>query len=161
MREGHFNRSKLAEFMTYEQYTEVNQRITSKVNNPYPVQWNQKLASSKGHNLLCRIVMDTVRAFGWQAEKINTTGWMKPVEHRDVLGRLQVVEKRYRPTTGTPGSSDISAIVKGRSVKIECKTGTGRQSDDQRRYQQDIEQAGGCYILCRHLDDIWPLLAES
>jgi hypothetical protein len=55
--------------------------------------------------------------------------------------------------TGTPGSADISATIRGRSVKIEVKYGKDRQSEVQKVYQQMIEDAGGVYYISRTFDD--------
>jgi hypothetical protein len=54
--------------------------------------------------------------------------------------------------TGTPGSADISATIKGRSVKIEVKYGKDRQSDAQKAYQKAIEEAGGVYVIARDFE---------
>jgi hypothetical protein len=55
--------------------------------------------------------------------------------------------------TGTPGSADISATIRGRSVKIEVKYGKDRQSEAQKVYQKMIEDAGGVYYISRTFDD--------
>ena len=55
--------------------------------------------------------------------------------------------------TGTAGSADISATIKGRSVKIEVKIGKDRQSEAQKRYQEMIERAGGTYYIARDFDE--------
>jgi hypothetical protein len=56
--------------------------------------------------------------------------------------------------TGKPGVPDISVIWQGKYVGIEVKTDTGRQSDVQKRAQQDIEAAGGEYYIVRNMDDV-------
>jgi len=60
---------------------------------------------------------------------------------------------KWTPGQGTKGTADISATIRGRSVKIEVKYGKDRQSDDQKRYQQQIETAGGIYIIVRNMDE--------
>jgi hypothetical protein len=62
----------------------------------------------------------------------------------------------YTPSTGTKGSADISATIRGRSVKIEVKQ-KDKQSEVQKQYQQSIEKAGGVYMIFRNFDDfiIW------
>jgi hypothetical protein len=62
----------------------------------------------------------------------------------------------YTPSTGTKGSADISATIRGRSVKIEVKQ-KDKQSEVQKQYQQSIEKAGGVYKIFRNFDDfiIW------
>jgi hypothetical protein len=50
---------------------------------------------------------------------------------------------------GTPGAPDVRLTVAGLAVAIECKSSTGRQSEQQRRWQAAHEAAGGVYLLCR------------
>jgi len=50
---------------------------------------------------------------------------------------------------GTPGAPDVRLTVAGLAVAIEVKSSTGRQSEQQRRWQAAHEAAGGVYLLCR------------
>lgn len=52
------------------------------------------------------------------------------------------------------GITDLIAVKDGRVLFIELKTKTGRQSDHQRKFQADLEHAGGEYVLCRGVDDL-------
>ena len=52
------------------------------------------------------------------------------------------------------GLSDLTAIKGGRVVWIEVKRPQGRQSEEQRKFQADIEAAGGEYLLVRDVDDL-------
>ena len=52
------------------------------------------------------------------------------------------------------GIADLYAIRKGRSVWIEIKAGEDRQSDFQRRFDNDICDHGGEYIVARKIDDL-------
>lgn len=90
-------------------------------------------------NGLTRCIVDYIRFRGGQAERINTTG---VPEQRG--GRIV-----WRKSNATKGSSDISATIAGRSVKIEVKINSDRQSEAQRRYQATIEQAGGLYFIAK------------
>ena len=36
---------------------------------------------------------------------------------------------------------------------IELKTATGRQSEGQKAYQEAVEMVGGCYVVCRSLEE--------
>jgi len=47
------------------------------------------------------------------------------------------------------GTADISATIKGRSVKIEVKIGKDRQSEAQKQYQAKVEQSGGIYFIAK------------
>lgn len=68
----------------------------------------------------------------------------------------------------TKGISDIIAVLPGHGgVFIELKRfdGKGRQSDDQKTFQANVEANGGKYFLIESLDDlerhITPLLCSS
>lgn len=50
---------------------------------------------------------------------------------------------------GTPGAPDVRLTVAGLAVAVEVKSPTGRQSEQQRRWQAAHEAAGGVYLLCR------------
>lgn len=57
---------------------------------------------------------------------------------------------------GLEGSGDLTGIDgdDGTRVEIELKTGTGRQSDAQKRFEKMILAKRGKYILVRELSDI-------
>ena len=106
-------------------------------------------------NGLTKLVIKWIELHGGQAERINTMGRM--VDKRkivtDVLGRKGMIgSMSYIPTTGTKGSADVSAVVQGRSYKIEIKYGKDRQSDAQKAYEQSITSAGGVYLIVRTMD---------
>jgi len=60
---------------------------------------------------------------------------------------------QWTPGQGTKGTADISATIRGRSVKIEVKYGKDKQSEHQKQYQEDIERAGGVYLIARNMDE--------
>jgi len=111
--------------------------------------------SDKTANGLTRAIIDFLRFNGWQAERINCTG--RPQDGRkvvkDVCGFSRTIGSvKWLPTSGQRGTADISATIRGRSVKIEIKM-NDRQSQDQKDYQQQIERAGGIYWLVRSFDE--------
>jgi hypothetical protein len=55
-----------------------------------------------------------------------------------------------------PGCSDILGILapRGRFLAVECKTGRGRLTDDQRAFQRVVEGAGGVFVEARSVDDL-------
>jgi hypothetical protein len=112
--------------------------------------------SDNSANGLTRCVIDWLQLNGWQAERINTMG--RPIDQRkqvtDVLGRTKTIGSlTWGKSTATKGSADISAIIKGMTVKIEIKYGKDRQSQDQKQYQEAIEKAGGIYLIVRTFND--------
>lgn len=101
-------------------------------------------------NGLTRLIIDCIKHDGGQAERINTTGI--PIDTRqevtDILGHRHMIGSlTWRKGGSTVGSADISATIKGRSVKIEVKIGKDRQSEAQKAYQREVEAAGGLYYI--------------
>ena len=105
---------------------------------------------------MTKCIIDFIRFNGGQAERINTMG--VPVDTRqgvtDIMGHRRTIgSTQWRPSGGTTGSADISATIRGRSVKIEVKIGHDRQSDAQRDYQASVEQAGGVYYIAQNFTE--------
>lgn len=56
---------------------------------------------------------------------------------------------------GIRGQADLTGIVAdGRRLEIEVKSATGRQTAEQRNFQEMIERFHGIYILARSVDDV-------
>ena len=55
---------------------------------------------------------------------------------------------------GDNGAPDLVACVNGRFVAIEGKAGKGEQSGWQKLRQQQIEDAGGIYIVAYSVEDV-------
>jgi hypothetical protein len=68
-------------------------------------------------------------------------------------GRKRKGRKRF-VRFGVPGMSDICGVFKGRAIFIECKTGTGKQSDKQRTFERAVVGAGARYTIIRSLEDL-------
>lgn len=115
-------------------------------------------------NHLTGCIMDWIRYNGGQAERINTMG--RRIDNtkisKDVLGGTRLIGSiSWQKGTGTKGSADISATIPmqvngikfGVSVKIEVKYGKDRQSEDQKKYEHTINEAGGIYVIARNIDD--------
>lgn len=111
-------------------------------------------------NGLTKCIIDFIRFNGGQAERINTTGIPKDnrMQVTDIMGHSRTIGSiEWRPSGTTKGSADISATIRGRSVKIEVKIGKDTQSEAQKQYQASIEAAGGIYYIARDFESfvIW------
>lgn len=121
-------------------------------NFPYPPK---KKYSDRTTNGLTKCIIDFLSFSGHQAERINSMG--RRIDKRktvvDVIGRSRTIGNvEWIKGSGRTGTSDISAVISGRAVKVEVKckaTGDNYQSQDQVSYQQDIEAAGGIYVIAR------------
>lgn len=60
---------------------------------------------------------------------------------------------------GGPGGADLIGLYRGRFVAIELKTPVGRQSKEQKTYQQLVERKGGVYVVLRSADEARAWLA--
>ena len=112
-----------------------------------------KTWSDNSANGLTKCVIDIINYEGYQAERISTQGTYVEGAKIKVGENERQLKGKYIPTQGTKGSADISATIRGRSVKIEIKYGKDKQSDVQREYQESIERAGGVYIIVRSFDE--------
>ncbi len=118
-------------------------------------------------NGLTWCIIDYVRLCGGQAERISSEG--RVIDDRktfqDVVGRVKSIGGIKRVYSSTQrGTADISATIKGRSVKVEVKVGKDRQSPKQKEYQQQVERAGGLYFIAKDFQrffDWYTLTFES
>lgn len=105
-------------------------------NFPYPPKRTFRDNTANG---LTECVITYIELAGGQAERINSTGQKINTLSGD----------KWVKGSSDRGSADISATIKGKSVKIEIKIGTDIQSEHQKKYQERIEQAGGIYIIVK------------
>lgn len=106
-------------------------------------------------NGLTTCIVDWINLNGYQAERISTTG--RYIDNSkivtDILGnKKKIGSGKYIKSSGTVGSADISATIKGRSVKIEVKIGNDKQSEFQKQYESDVIRAGGYYFIAKDFD---------
>ena len=62
---------------------------------------------------------------------------------------------RFTRSTTTKGTADLHAVINGRHVSIEIKWGKDRLSADQRKAAQQIQAAGGLYLVVKEYDTFW------
>jgi hypothetical protein len=116
----------------------------------------KKTYTDKTANGLTKCIIDWIKANGYQAERISNTG--RYIDNSKIVTDSMGFQKKigsgqYIKGTGTNGTADISATIKGRSIKCEVKIGADRQSEAQKKYQEDIEKAGGIYIIVKDFDE--------
>jgi hypothetical protein len=116
-----------------------------------------KFSDSSANNLT-KAVIKYIELMGYQAERISNTG--RYVDNtkkvKNIQGQcLQIGSGQYIPGTGTKGTADISATIKGKSVKIEVKFGKDRQSEAQKEYQSTIERSGGIYYIAKDFETFY------
>lgn len=76
-------------------------------------------------------------------------------------GSRDIREAMTLKNTGLlPGVSDLIVIHNGEVLFVEVKIDTGRQSEQQKEFQNRVEQNGFKYHLVRSLDEFKPLLTH-
>jgi len=110
--------------------------------------------SDKKTNGLTKCVYDYVALMGYFVERTGNEG--RVIDNRqtvtDCIGRTKTIGsiKRVR-SSGTPGTSDLKAIINGQFVAIEikCQATHDRIRPDQLKYKIKVEQSGGVYYIAR------------
>ena len=102
-------------------------------------------------NDLVAVCLDYLQLAGIRAWRNNTTGVFDA--RRNV----------FRTFTGRKGVSDILGIVPptGRLLAVECKSGKGKLTREQREFLADIHAAGGIALCVRSLDDLRAALSAA
>jgi hypothetical protein len=144
MKQQHFEISKLSKIMDFTSYNilectyfDYNAKRYPTVKRSYLTPLKDIVSGKRVSNTLTNCVVKYLIWNGCQAERINTMGVYR--------------NGRWTTSGSTPGSSDISAIINGRSVKIEIKI-KDKQSEVQKKYQLSVETAGGEYWLVKSFD---------
>ena len=154
---GNNSKSKVIKNLPYRKSYAVKQleqlaTDEARASNPNtPPEWiAPRRYRDDSANGLTKCIIDFLKLFGWQAERIANIGRLIDTRctFADVTGRSRTIgSSKWIKGTGTNGTADISATIKGRSVKIEVKYNRDRQSEAQKAYQSQVEQSGGLYFI--------------
>ena len=111
--------------------------------------------SDKTANGLQKAIMDFLQFSGHQCERIAVTG--RYIDNTKVVTdtfgfKRKIGSGKWIKGSMQPGSADLSAVIFGRAVKIEIKM-KDKQSEAQKKYQEQIERAGGLYWLVRSFEE--------
>lgn len=109
------------------------------------------MAHNEAHNALVRAALQELALNGYTAWESESGVWFEPG-----TGRPHKFGKK--------GGGDITGILPphGRHFEAEAKTGTGRQSDNQKKHQEFVvERNGGLYILFRSVPELLQKLRET
>jgi len=118
---------------------------------------NKPIKATKANDLT-KAVIKFIQLSGGQAERISVTGRRVDLRRTftDVLGnKRQIGSVRWIKSSMQKGSADISATIAGQSVKIEIKVGRDRIRPEQEIYKQQVEKAGGIYLLIHTFDEFY------
>ena len=140
-----------------QQLTELDWQIRCSESRMPPEYIVRTKFTDKTANGLTKAIVKWINLNGYQAERISTSGrWVDNSKVvTDVLGNQKKIGSgKYIKGSGTKGSADISATIKGRSIKIEVKM-KDKQSEAQIEYQKAIERAGGIYFIAKDITSFY------
>lgn len=111
-------------------------------------------------NGLTKCIVDLIRLSGYFVERTGNEGRVidNRQTYKDVLGYSKTIGSITRiKSSGTTGTSDLKAIVKGKfiAIEIKCKATNDKQRPSQREYQKQIEQSGGVYYTARDFSSFY------
>lgn len=111
--------------------------------------------ANNAHTNLVRAGLVALSAAGHLAWDNQTgSGWVGKLIGRTAAGRT-ILEMARPISFGLPGSADIIGLLdSGIGLAAEAKTGTGRQRENQRKFQAAWEKRGGIYVLFRSVDEL-------
>jgi len=90
-------------------------------------------------------ILEFLNYSGWYARKIPLAGYFDPKTRR--------YRKHNSPWIAT-GFSDIIAIKKTRILFLEVKSRIGKQSDDQKEFERNINFHGFNYHVVRSVEEV-------
>ena len=140
-----------------QQLTELDWQIRCSESRMPPEYIVRTKYTDKTANGLTKAIVKWINLNGYQAERISTSGrWVDNSKVViDVLGNQKKIGSgKYIKGSGTKGSADISATIKGKSIKIEVKM-KDKQSEAQIEYQKSIERAGGIYFIAKDFNSFY------
>ena len=144
--------------------------MRASVKNLIELDWQQRCAKTRmRHDYVPRTKFSDTTAnglekcivawctlHGWLCERVKNQGRYVDTSTTvtDVMGYTKRIGSgKYIPSTGRNGTADCRAVIKGRSVSFEVKIGKDRQSDAQKKYQEDVERSGGLYYIIKDFDE--------
>jgi hypothetical protein len=134
--------------------------MITKYNGSYMPRYAQSCPnfSDKTANGLTKCVIEWIKLCGYQAERITVTGRLVKGTKKftDTVGySRQIGSDKWIKSSMQVGTADISATIRGKSVKIEVKIGKDRMSEAQCSYRDSIIAAGGIYMVVTSFEDFY------
>jgi hypothetical protein len=76
-------------------------------------------------------------------------------------GRYVAAKGKFIPSTTKKGCADIHAVIFGKHVSIEIKYGADRLREDQLLVKEQIEKAGGLYVVVKTFQQFFDWYNEN
>jgi len=122
-----------------------------------------KIFRENSANELTKSCLAYLEFHGIQCFRQSSEGRMLPAKQvKNVMGQtITLGQNKWIPRSkGGVGKADLSATLPphGKRLEIEIKYGKDKQSDDQKKFQAEVERMGGIYLLVRNWDSFIHLI---
>ena len=99
----------------------------------------------------------TSKYLGGFLKRVNSTGiYVEGQEYKTLFGKIK--GKGHWRTSPSTGIADTQLTLNGERWDVEVKKPGERQLPSQKRYQKQLEAAGGNYIIIRSFDEFIKLV---
>lgn len=100
-------------------------------------------------NGLAKMIIRWLELNGHKAWRQSSEGRYRPGQQVvDVVGRTRLMKGQFLPGQNN-GAADVCAILDGQFLAVEVKIGKDKQSEVQKQYQREVEDAGGLYYIAK------------
>lgn len=100
---------------------------------------------------LARLGYTVLRLNSGVFKNVDRYGTIKSYFRAYILYFAKIFVRGGKSSSGAP---DVMIFKDGKTIFIECKTQSGKQTDSQKQFQKEIEAQGFKYILARSINDI-------
>ena len=113
-------------------------------------------------NEITKTITGFIDFMGGLGERISSAGRYVPGEkYENMDGKKFETKGRFIPSTTRAGTSDISATIYGKTIKIEVKYGKDRLSKKQKDYLTKAHNAGCFCYVAKDFDGFFDFFMEK
>jgi len=144
-------------------YTRMKEKYPSMPENYIP----KPKYTDRTANGLTKVITEWLAFNKCQVERVSNQGQYRDNKKvvTNIIGQQMTIGSgTWTPGQGKKGTADVHSIIKNRlgygiPVKWEVKM-KDKQSEHQKKYQQEVEQAGGRYFLVHNWDEFYKYYLE-
>ena len=149
MTPSQFPRSRFAKIMTYTAFQKLENLLhDSQHDFPYPMKAVNYFNASRPARLLTEVILKYVKLSGGSARENVAGGLKKGAKGWEYVHSWQKT-----------GVADVTVMYDGRVMEVEIKI-KDRQSEAQKKYQQEMEKVGVPYHIVKDFDQFIEVFGE-
>ena len=99
-----------------------------------------------------RAIAQYFRVNGYLTIDCDALQGLKFIPSKNTIQRITYI-KSHNLKGYTPGQPDLIVLLENKTLLIECKSSTGKQSDEQKEFQKQSIKLNHEYVLMNKTDD--------